>query len=504
MKEYFVVEVIKSLNKKEIKEFKVFLSSPFFNNKKYLIDFFKKLSFYHPNYYPPKFSMDKFKRKLNYSENTFRAIQSKLTKLLIEYLTYKNIDRNVYNKNNHMFNELIYRNLLDIFNARSSKFDKYNLSFIKKDSFYYFDLFLHNSFKINYQLSSREFLNKKEKVSGIINNINNSYKYLYVFFLTSAISDYINYLVLYYDYDINVDNTFLKQLIEEINTKSLNEYIKEDNVVSSFFNIYMKLLECFKDISNENKYESYKSIILKKIENMNSDERNFHLTNLMNLCLLPKETNEIDLVFERKVFDLYKVILEKEYFLDSKNRFLPLPLYRAILIVSINLKKFEWAEKFILLNSKKVSPDQIDNIRNFGLAYLYNSKLEYETSLKYLYKIKIDRFIYKYDVRDMNLKMLYEMNDIESVLTSIHNYKEFLRTNEFSSREIKLFRGNFVKFVEKLTYFKSGNKNIDVGYIRKLILKAKHISNRNWLLEKVNELNNESFNIDSKYKELNY
>lgn len=488
MKDYFVLEIIKSLNKEEIKEFKLFLSSPFFNNKKYIIEFYKKIILNYPNFSEPKFSIEKIKNELKLNDNTFRAIQSKLTKLLIEYLTYKNINKSVFCKNNYKFKELLYRNLLDIFSAKSNKFEKNCFPFIKKDPFYFYDLFLYKLNKINYLLSIKEFLNNKESIKKIINNINDSYKYLYTFLLTSTISDYINCTVMYYNYDMTLDETFFKKIIDRMNIDPLLDYIKKDNELCSFYNIYLNLLDCFNDVSNENKFDLYKNTFFKNLNNLNDDEKSFHFTALINLCVIPKRTNDKELIFLRKAFELYKIIIEKKYYKDSKNIYLPIPLFRAIVNISVKLGEFKWTEEFILKNYSFVTHEQSKNMLNYGLAYLYNAKSEYEKSIEYLYKIKIDRFIYKYDIRDMYLKMLYELNDFEDVFESIHNYRDFLRTNEFSSRDIKLYRGNFIKFLEKLTYLKSSDNKNDAGYLKKLIIQAVHVSNRNWLLEKVNEL----------------
>lgn len=495
MNDYFVFELIKSLDLKEIKEFKVFLSSPFFNNKKYLRNYFIKILTYYPDFTDSELIFSKVKKKLNLKDSTLRAVNSKLSKLLMEFLTYKNFNKNTFDKTNFLFKELIYRNLLGVFKTKSNRFDKYELPNIHKDSFFFLNLFLYSSFKINHKLDSIEFL-KKENVNEIVSNINLSYHYLYVFFITSTISDYINFSICYYDYGVNIDDTFLNKLISTVNTELITEFIKKDKKTYSFFSIYIRLLECFKDISNVKKYISYKNAFFDCIERLNEDERNFHLTNLINLCLLPKRTNELNLLYNEIVFGLYKIMLEKKYYLDSKNKYLSPSLFRDILIISIKLNELHWAKEFVTNYSRRVAPEQKENMLNFGFAYLYNNTHNYAKSIEYLYKIKVDRFIYKYDVRDMHLKMLYEMYEYEKVLEKIHSYKDFLRNNEFATKDRKLFRGNFIKFLENLTLYKIGNLKIDIGYLKKLILNAKHISNKKWLIEKIEEsMNKKKINI---------
>ena len=42
--------------------------------------------------------------------------------------------------------------------------------------------------------------------------------------------------------------------------------------------------------------------------------------------------------------------------------------------------------------------------------------------------------------------MLYETNEFEEVLKKIHSYKDFLRKNEFATKDRKLYRGNFTRY----------------------------------------------------------
>jgi hypothetical protein len=483
-----LINLLSSLTKKEINKFRSFLVSPFFNNRKYIVKFFDALTFYCPHYNNTEFKLDEFRNSLKMKKSTFKSVQSKLLNSLLQYFTYVNIEKNNFAKLNHLSEELIYRNHFEIFAKRIKRFENRELPNLKIDSFFFFNNYLLNTNKINKELLSKLILSKKNKVYKIIDDIDKCYKFLLVFIISIAISDYIKSKILYIDYNVDINNTILNSFIKEFNIPSLIRIVKKDKTIYSFLNIYIRLIDCFEDFSNLKKYEEYEKLVFKNIDNMSEDEKNFHIYNLINYCTIPKNTNDLELLFKRKVFELYNIILKNEYYIDSKNKYLPISLFRSILIISVVLQEFEWAKKFISNYSTKVSPDQINNIKNFGLAYLYNAKSDFIKSLEYLYKIKIDRFIYKFDVRDMQLKLLYDINDFESVLEVIHNYKDFLRESDFSTKEIKIFRGNFIKCVEKLAQHKSGNTKIDIGYMQRFILRENQIANKNWLLSKVNEI----------------
>jgi hypothetical protein len=488
MEQNILLKLLSSLSQKEIKNFRDFLASPFFNKKKYITNFFDTIIYYYPNYNSNEFNLEKFRNNINMKKSTFRSMQSKLLNSLLKYYAYINIDKNCFTKLNHLSDELIYQSHFEIFSRRIKRFEQHDMPKIKIDSFFFFNNFLLNTHKVNRELLSKLIVSKRNNACKIIDNIDKCYKYLLVFIISIAISDFIKSIILNIDYNVEINKTILYKFLKEINIDSYLELVKNDKIIYNYLNIYILLLECYKDFSNLIKYEDYENVVFNNIDNMSEDEKNFHIYNLINYCTIPKNTNDLDLLFKRKAFEIYKIILSNEYYKDSRNKYLPVSLYRSILIISVLLKEFEWTREFIDNYYKKVSPEHISNIKNFGLAYLYNAKSDFSKALEYLYKIKIDRFIYKYDVRDMHLKLLYDISDYESVLEAIRNYKDFLRTSDFSTKEIKLFRGNFIKCMEKLAYYKSGNNKIDIGYLQRFILRENQISNKNWLLNKTNEI----------------
>lgn len=488
MEQNTLIKLLLSLSREETKKLRKFLVSPYFNNKKFILKFYDEIMTYYPNFTSSNFSMDIIKTEIKIKENTFRSLQSKLVKSIYEFLVFENISKNKFNKVNCLCSELLFRNLFDIFQKRVKRFEEHELPNIKQDSFYFYNLFLLKSYKANNDILSKIISSKKNKAIDVLNYIDNCYHYILVFAISLVISDYIKYIIINLDYGVDIDKTLLGEIVGKIDFKNISQLLEDEKEIFNYFAIYYKLLKSFVDFSNGKKYLDYKKSVFKNIKLMNEDERNFHISNLINLCLLPKRSSETDKFFTKNVFELYKIMLNKEYYKDTKNKYLPIQLFRNILITSTKLKKYTWAIQFINIYSRKVSPDQTKNVYNYGLAYLYNAKQDYEKSIKYLHQIKIDRFIYKFDVRDMNLKMFYEIGEYEKVIELIHNYKDFLRNNKFSTKDRRLFRGNFIKFLEKLVIIKCGSKILDAGYLRKLIIQAKHVSNRNWLIEKVDRI----------------
>jgi hypothetical protein len=252
----------------------------------------------------------------------------------------------------------------------------------------------------------------------------------------------------------------------------------------------MNLFLSYQNIEDNSYYLRYKKLFLKNVNYLSFDEKSFHFSNLVNILVIKRSLNIEGIDHLKEEFGLYNIILENEYYKEGKIVFPHPALFRAILFVSLKLKKFEWVKDFIARYYKKVPEADRINILNFAQAFYYYEKGELNKSSHHIMKITIDRFIYKYDIRNLTLKIFYELNNTEDLIKLIHNYKDFLRYNTFVSPERKKVFGNFVGFVEKLSLFKDGKNNIDLKLIKRQVKGNKFVSNRKCLLEKIDELQN--------------
>ena len=193
--------------------------------------------------------------------------------------------------------------------------------------------------------------------------------------------------------------------------------------------------------------------------------------------------------FNKELFSLYEEILQNEYYKNKKTDYLRFELYRDILDICLQQKKIAWAENFILTYSSKLHKSDKDNMMNLAYAYLYYEKGEYMQSWKYFNKIKIDYFIYKYDIKSYALKIYYELGYYEEALTLIENYKGFLGRNDLLPESEKNRKKNFLTYLSKLILFKVGQ--LPQKYFstyRRRLESANDIMSRNWILQKYDEL----------------
>ena len=175
----------------------------------------------------------------------------------------------------------------------------------------------------------------------------------------------------------------------------------------------------------------------------------------------------------------------------ARTNICPLDLFRNILILSLRRKDFKWSEKFINDYIKKLKKEYQENTYHYAMAFLYFQKGENEKALVEINMVVYDSFAFKYDVRNLNLMICYELGKWESVKSIIESYKRFLLNNKMVGSERKEFFGNFLKYLAKLVKIKDDvNKpdKIEKDFIKKEIMGAKNFSYKEWILEKANQL----------------
>lgn len=248
------------------------------------------------------------------------------------------------------------------------------------------------------------------------------------------------------------------------------------------------MYRAFSDFNNEEHYYKYKSLILEHIEKISSDEITEHITNLVNYCIMKNKSNTKRKVFEPERMNLYEIIIKNEYYLTDKVKYLPNDLYRNILFLSMRFRDIQWSLDFVIKYSKKLDPNDIENMSNFSIAYLFHEQKNYDKSLEYLNDVSPDNFNYPFDKKNLKLKNYYELDYSEQIFSEIDAYRKMLTKNKLFSNARKNRHRNFLSYLEKIMKYKTGNTKIDISFLKHKIKEEDQILFKEWLLEKIEEI----------------
>jgi hypothetical protein len=485
-------EVIRTLTLEEIKLFKVFLKSPYFNTSNRIILLFDEITKYYPHYDHHILT----KQKLHYSysdkpfnESTLRNLTWKLSNLLDEFLLQVRIKNEKLDSLNYLLKEYNSRYIKDSFEFVTKKIEKgtFGESLFDNDDFY--GKYMYSLNRTNFHIMHDKVFMKKNVVDEQIKSLSDTGLLMFYAFITELIKEYVNIMSSYFNYDIDYKSNYIFEILREMKIKNILECVKGKTKYDYVLELYIKLFDTYNNIENEKYYYEYKNSFLKYIDLLNGEARSFHFSVLLDLCVRIVNLNKSRTKFIEEEFKIYEIMLKNEYYKeDGKINYLSTIYFRNILFAAVKLKKFDWLQNFIEKYSQKVPADDRQNMLNYGFAYLYFEKREYNLSAKYLLKISIDTFEYKYDIRNLTLKIYYELEDYEGAFDTIDSYKHFLNKSKLLSKNHKEIFFNFLNYTEKLLNYKLKNKHIEINRVKNSLIKDEKVVYKNWLTEKVNEL----------------
>ena len=218
--------------------------------------------------------------------------------------------------------------------------------------------------------------------------------------------------------------------------------------------------------------------------------------------LEPTMARNISYVIEGLLFDLLaegqreylkerllfiKFCIEKDLFVDKRTGMIPAqPVDNAIYYALWN-KDYRWLSVF-LDRYRTAFPDVLrgELIRYVNICLLYGEK-KYTEALKEIKLIGNVPFIIKWRVRSLELQILFEIKDYDSVYFAIDNYQKFIKNETVSVQLDKMLKANigaYKTFVKAYSENDSDECNSAVKKLRNEIPSQFG----DWILEKISEL----------------
>ena len=485
-------DLLRSFSQDEFSRFGDFVRSPYFNKSKKIIAVYDHLYPYYPEFTDSRISKFVIYEKLfksgEYKDSSVRNVLARLINLAQEFLVLENLGYDKLSRQNMLLEELNRRKLNDLFlkNLREAEIG------IKKFSEVDFDYLLNRYIlernKFNFSIQNDKIISKN-KVYPQIRKLSDAGVYLSIYYITELIADNINILV--YSEKFNIEGktpSTIARILESIDYKSIYSEVKGSFEFDYLLEIYLALLNSFRDLENSEAYFEYKGLVNRYINNLSSDEISFHYSIMLGCCILKGKQLKSPEVFNAELMNLYDEILKNEYYKNKKVQHLPEDLYRDILFLSIRENNLEFVKELIDKYTLKIHSSQRENMYHFSFAFYYFSLKEYERSLEYINKIKLDYFIYKYDVKNLMLKVYFELGYLEEAISLIHSYRELLRKDVFLSESRKVRNRNFIKFLRKLIILKIDNKLSEIENLKVDLNGVSELRYKKWLISKINEI----------------
>ena len=474
MKNSQLIKLLKTFTPEEIKKFSEFLISPYFNKSKKIVKLFKLMRKDYPdfnkltkeNLYSKIFPGEKFK------DNNLRVLMHHLYENAKEFITHNRSKKETYNEKQALIFELLERQLYD----ESEKTIKKVISELEKlkdkDVEYFQYKFIIEHEKLHYLQKIHQ--NKYEKYLTK-SNIEKPFKNLTNYFYLRVLTFYILVLNAKILYKFDIDTAFFEKLFSSFDYELFND----SPLVQIYYNIILVLT------TDEEKYfYTAKELILKNEKSLIPVRLCDVYINLENYCRRKIRAGEIK--FKREFFNILKLDLEKKiYKIDP---YMSQNFFKNILQNAAELKEFKWAENFIELYKNELHSNYRDAVYYYCKAFLEAEKNNFEKALEYLSQLKTDELYLKIDVKLLQARLYYELNEYDTLNSAIDSIRHTLKNNKFIAENRRVQFSIFIKFLSALNNARLKKDEYKIHDLKNKILKAEDLQWKDWFVKKVEEL----------------
>lgn len=485
MKDSKLIKLLQSFSDKEIKEFRKFIDSPFFNKEgSYLLRFFDEIKKGYPEFNTASLEKENLFKKLypekQYNDDTMRKLSSGVMKLAEEYLRFKSY------KENENSSELLY--LKKLRERRLDKFFEGEAAVLEKryseiensiDISYFRNRYLLELEKINYYIDFNKMLKKQQQSLQFVQ------EYLVYDSLINLLDIGFNILVgisTMYKGDTNL----VLSLLDNINMENVNATMKESTPeFFPVFELFYTRYKCFRDFDDDNSYYTYKEIALKNMRYLTWENQFTIFISLQNICT--RKFVEGKRFFTGEQHDLHKEMLKRGLYAQNKGDYMNVHTYRNIVLTAAALERNKWILSFMDEYRDTLLPEQREGLVCWTKAVYHFNEKEFEQSLKQLNMVEHMHFLTKHEVKAMQMKIFYELKDYEPAISFAEAYRHMVSNDKNYSDMHKTSYTNFCIYYIKLIKLVVNEAYGELPFLRKELEKTT-ANSKEWILGKIDEL----------------
>jgi len=486
MTESKLTNLFKALSSDEFRQLEKFIDSPYYNKGRDLMPFFKVLKTFYPDFGNKNLTNEFIYKKLfpgkqfeiSKSDTAIRALSSHLLSACKEFLVQLELELHQSKKKYFLLNQLRRKKLYKEFDKEYNSISEDNAGYEKGSVRDFVDKYLTSAVKRDCSLDRDDFENSFEFTLQASENISVAALIsLYKF------EDEKNHVS---GYGLTLRDNLLQVILENLNSVNFISEAGEINFrqypyLQIFYGIYK--MNHFKDNTEYHKVKK----LLKKHSSLFGQRENYALWNTL---LTYSALNSLG---RHEHLELFKYMLDNKIHKPLPSENFHIVLFRNLVLLGSHPEEYDWLEKFIEQYSPELHENHRDSMKNYSLAYLSFARSEFEKALDYILKIKYSLYLYKLDLKVLQLKIYYELGYYEeglSLISTISSYlNESKEVNDISSRFFKVY----IKCLRDLIKFRlNGNyKEIDLHNIKVTLNQINDNGLSGWLLLKVKEFENE-------------
>jgi len=480
MNNYPVIKTLRIFSKQDMKEFALFVQSPYFNTNQSVIKLFEQIKKHYPEFddkMPDKRSLfEKSFGKIKYDDSFMRVTLFRLLELAKEFLVHRNLKRNHLLKETILLDELNY---CDLYDSMLKSIDELNKKIKKqsvKDAETYFVKYRLEYYKNEVKAKDSKLITYKDTLNE---DLMLEQRNLNIYFFISSLK-FFQYFLNQKDFVVNASgypdfvNDILKFL--ELNKEYLN--------VPALKSYYLLILMM---TGKDDKYfYELKDLLLEDKADLSYLEKFNIISVLRNYA--HRKLNEGNTDFKESIIEVTRYSIEKDILSNTEHgRYISETRFMNLIWTANVSEESDWLEDFIKKFKNRIEPDKRQYVLAYCNAVLEFKRGNYSGALEKLGNSgPIKNVFYKAAIKQLTIMNYFELKWFVPAAELLDAYRHFVRTDKLLP-ETYIQRCNaFINFFNRLLKI---NDNIEnkVFEISELISELKSTS-QTWLLKKALEL----------------
>jgi len=468
MKDSKLLLILKTFSKQEIKEFEKYIHSPYLNSAgEYIYSFFNCIKKYHPDFEHANLSKQNIFKEIypneRYNDSRIRKLASETMKLALDYLAVRNLLEDEGQKGHYILKELDERDLTSLFEIKNKELiNKIDKTKVKDFTYYYEKYRLISDTKAFY------FNRERKKSISIFNdeidNLTNNFVLLYIHKFIERFKEKRSF----------TETDFHLPFFKEITSYASEHISGKGNLFDLYYTELLLFTSC-----EEKYYFSLKHLKEKLLSKISKTALSNIYTTLSNYATEQLENGKTNYLNE--IFELHKEVLKRKLYGTIFSEF----VYFNVITVALRLGEVKYAEKILDEYKNKLRKDIREDAYNYSLANIYFTKKKFAEALESLSKVNFNLTLHKYLVRNLTIKIYYDLNESNALYSLIDSYKHVLKRDKTVPESVRSYVTNYINLTRDMYRIKNGEKKKENIEARVL---SESAAEKIWLKEKLKEL----------------
>ena len=476
-----LTKTLSLLSKRELRLFRRFLKSPYFNNSKNVLELYNYLQKLYPNFESPLLRKEIIHDKLfpgtQYNKKKIIDLMSDLTLLVNDFLINNHLKEDRQLRQKLLVKSYQKRRGLDELHEGVANRLLSDLERSKIKNLEYYNNVLNLSHDVYFHSI------KTNRLSPTLRSIEVAIDNLDRFFVLAK----LKYSLEIISRQRVLGKSYPILLLDEVIFIGA-EFAKENKLIK----VYLDLIELHR--FDENSFELFQDLKDRFINNRNDfdeDDKLHILLYLINYAI-SNQHNDDNAFYKQELFQLYKIGLADRILLQHET--ISETAFINIVILASSLKEFNWCKEFIGTYSENIGKKSRENATLLGRAFLSFYMKNFEDAIVLLQRLIGDSILYKILARSLLLRCYFELSiEDKSYLKLFESYassfEKFLTRNRSLSQNRLEGYIRYVRFTRKLLLYLIDGKGKDQR--NKLIDQFENnpsVIARDWLREKIKTL----------------